>query len=108
MAGQLKKRIRFGQVIGTVAGVLLQGVTYALRVVIWNLSLLVRGLAVVCASPLPLLYPHVMRPLQTCNREETGRFPTLSQQEPVAKQEQVISTLSLMLTCLLIVSHPHW
>lgn len=37
----------FGQVIGTVAGVLLQGVAYALRVVIWNLSLLVRGLAVV-------------------------------------------------------------
>ncbi len=37
----------FGQVIGTVAGVLLQGLAYALRVVVWNLSLIVRGLAIV-------------------------------------------------------------
>ncbi|HOZ46586.1 MAG TPA: phage tail tape measure protein [Candidatus Hydrogenedentes bacterium] len=37
----------FGKVVGTVAGVLLQGLAYALRVVVWNLSLIVRGLAIV-------------------------------------------------------------
>jgi TP901 family phage tail tape measure protein len=37
----------FGKVIGTVAGVLLQGVAYALRIVAWNLSMTVRGLALV-------------------------------------------------------------
>ncbi len=37
----------FGKVIGTVAGVLLQGVAYALRIVAWNLSMTIRGLALV-------------------------------------------------------------
>ena len=37
----------FGTVIGTVAGVLLQGLAFALKIVVWNLSLIVRALAVV-------------------------------------------------------------
>jgi hypothetical protein len=37
----------FGAVIGTVAGVLLQGLAFALEVVAWNLSLIIRTLATV-------------------------------------------------------------
>jgi len=40
----------FGTVIGTVAGVLLQGLAFALKIVAWNLSLIVRALAVVVRS----------------------------------------------------------
>ena len=40
----------FGTVIGTVAGVLLQGLAFALKIVAWNLSLVVRALAVVVRS----------------------------------------------------------
>jgi hypothetical protein len=40
----------FGTVIGTVAGVLLQGLAFALKIVAWNLSLIVRVLAVVVRS----------------------------------------------------------
>jgi hypothetical protein len=40
----------FGTVIGTVAGVLLQGLAFALKIVAWNLSLIVRALAVVVSS----------------------------------------------------------
>ena len=40
----------FGTVIGTVAGVLLQGLAFALKIVAWNLSLIVRTLAVVVRS----------------------------------------------------------
>jgi hypothetical protein len=40
----------FGTIIGTVAGVLLQGLAFALKIVAWNLSLIVRALAVVARS----------------------------------------------------------
>lgn len=40
----------FGAVIGTVAGVLLQGLAFALKIVAWNLSLIIRTLAVVVRS----------------------------------------------------------
>jgi hypothetical protein len=38
---------RFGVVIGTVAGVLLQGLAFALKIVAWNLTIVFRTLAVV-------------------------------------------------------------
>jgi TP901 family phage tail tape measure protein len=37
----------FGAVIGTVVGVLLQGLAFALKIVAWNLSLIIRALAAV-------------------------------------------------------------
>jgi TP901 family phage tail tape measure protein len=40
----------FGSVIGTVAGVLLQGLAYALRIVVWNITMVVKALAFVVKS----------------------------------------------------------
>jgi TP901 family phage tail tape measure protein len=41
---------RFGSVIGTLAGVLLQGLAFALKNVAWHLSIIIRALAVVVRS----------------------------------------------------------
>ena len=41
---------KFGSVVGTVAGVLLQGLAYALRIVVWNITMVVKALAIVVRS----------------------------------------------------------
>jgi len=41
---------KFGAVVGTVAGVLLQGLAYALRIVVWNITMVVKALAIVVRS----------------------------------------------------------
>ncbi len=41
---------QFGSVVGTVAGVLLQGLAYALRIVVWNITMVVKALAIVVRS----------------------------------------------------------